>query len=171
VRSSLHRNGLRTIATFEAVKGVVVLVLGFGLLGFLGREDARFVEQLLVRMHFDPANRYLQVIIRALSEVSDTRLWLMTGFATLYAAIRLAEAYGLWTERRWAEWLAALSGGVYIPVEIYELVHRVTWVRIAALLLNIAIVAYMVWLLTESRRLRVAAAAAAAAENTPKPGA
>lgn len=168
MRSALHRNGLRTIATFEAVKGIVVLVLGFGLLGFLGREDARFVEQLLVRMHFDPANRYLQVIIRALSEVSDTRLWLMTGFATLYAAIRLAEAYGLWTERRWAEWLAALSGGVYIPVEIYELVHRVTWVRIAALLLNIAIVAYMVWLLTESRRLR-AAAAAAPAENTPKP--
>jgi uncharacterized membrane protein (DUF2068 family) len=169
VRSSLHRNGLRTIATFEAVKGVVVLVLGFGLLSFLGREDARFVEQLLVRMHFDPANRYLQVIIRALSEVSDTRLWLMTGFATLYAAIRFAEAYGLWTERRWAEWLAALSGGVYIPVEIYELIHRVTWVRIAALLLNIAIVVYMVWLLTESRQLRAAEATAAPAENVSKP--
>jgi uncharacterized membrane protein (DUF2068 family) len=152
--SHLVHKALKPIAIFEAIKGAVVFVLGFGLLGFLGREDESFLEQFFVRMHFDPANRYLHEIIRTLSAVSDTRLILMTGFATLYAAVRFAEAYGLWHARRWAEWFAALSGGIYIPVEIYELTQRVTWLRFAALLLNLIIVAYMVWLLGESRRAR-----------------
>ncbi len=157
VINRVRRNGLRTVAAFEAVKGLVVLILGFGLLGFLGREDEHFVEQLMLRMHFDPANRYLQIFIHTMSEVSDTRLWLLMGLATLYAAVRFIEGYGLWYERRWAEWFAAFSGGVYIPLEIYELVKRLTWVRFAALLLNIVVVAYMVWLLSEAKRQQAAA--------------
>ena len=148
-----HRQGLRTIALFEALKGAIVLVLGFGLLSFLGPDDARFYEQVVLRMHLDPANHYLRLFLQTISEVSDTRLWIMTGFAVFYSAVRFLEAYGLWHERRWAEWFAALSGGVYIPIEIYELVQRVTWLRFGALLLNTVVVAYMVWLLTERRRL------------------
>jgi uncharacterized membrane protein (DUF2068 family) len=153
VSSHLHRSGLRTIALFEALKGALVLILGFGLLSFLGPEDARFAEQVVLRMHLDPANHYLQLFLQTISEVSDTRLWIMTGFAIFYAAIRFLEAYGLWRERRWAEWFAALSGGVYIPIEIYELAVRVTWLRFAALMINLVVVAYMIWLLTERRRL------------------
>ncbi len=132
------------------------MVLGFGLLSFLGPEDARFYEQVVLRMHLDPANHYLRLFLQTISEVSDTRLWIMTGFAIFYSAIRFLEAYGLWHERRWAEWFAALSGGVYIPIEIYELAVRVTWLRFGALLLNLAVVAYMVWLLTENQRKRAA---------------
>lgn len=152
--SHLIHKALKPIAVFEAVKGAIVFILGFGLLSFMGKEDQSFAEQFFVRMHFDPANRYLREIIRMLAEASDTRLILLTCFTTVYAAIRFAEAYGLWHARRWAEWFAALSGGIYIPVEIYELMQRVTWLRIAALLLNLVIVAYMVWLLSESRRAR-----------------
>ena len=156
---SLVHKALRPIAVFEAFKGAVVLILGYGMLSFLGRDTDEFAEQLLLRMHLDPAAHYPQIFIRAMSEVTDTRLWLMAAFATLYALVRLVEAYGLWHARRWAEWFAAFSGGVYIPIEAYELVHHPTWVRLTALLLNIVIVAYMVWLLTESKR-RLAAAQA-----------
>lgn len=148
-----HRQGLRTIALFEALKGAIVLVLGFGLLSFLGPDDARFYEQVVLRMHLDPANHYLRLFLQTISEVSDTRLWIMTGFAVFYSTVRFLEAYGLWHERRWAEWFAALSGGVYIPIEIYELAQRLTWLRFGALLVNTVVVAYMVWLLTERRRL------------------
>jgi len=87
-----------------------------------------------------------------MSSVTDTRVWLMAGFAAFYAAVRFAEAYGLWHERRWAEWFAAFSGGINIPVELYELSVRITWPRLAALIFNVVIVAYMVWLLGENRR-------------------
>lgn len=149
-----HNKGLRAVALFEAFKGAIVLVVGFGLLTALGQNAEKFAERLVQRTHLNPAHHYPQIFIQASAQLNDTWLWLLAGFAALYAAVRFAEAYGLWHERRWAEWFAALSGGIYVPVEIYELARRVTWIRAGALLANLAIVAYMVWLLTESRRLR-----------------
>ncbi|MSU45690.1 MAG: DUF2127 domain-containing protein [Lacunisphaera sp.] len=147
-----HQRGLRIIAGFEAFKGVIVLIAGFGVLSFLGRDTQQLAEQLVNRMHLDPAHHYPQIFIRAMADVTNTHLWLLASLAALYTAVRLIEAYGLWHGRRWAEWFAALSGSFYVPIEIYELAHRVTWIRAGALILNLIIVAYMVWLLTESLR-------------------
>ena len=154
-----HTKGLRTIALFEAAKGAIVLIIGFGLLSFLGRDADVFAEHLVNRLHLNPAHHYPQIFIQAMADVTDSKLWALAGLAALYSAIRFAEAYGLWYSRRWAEWLAALSGGVYIPVEVYEIAHRASWLKIGALVINLAIVAYMVWLLTENRRRTHAPAA------------
>jgi len=150
--SSIAHKALRPIAIFEAFKGAIVLIAGFGLLSFLGRDNEEFAQQIIRHLQLNPAKHYPQIFITAMSRLNDSHLMAIAGFAALYAIIRFAEAYGLWYERRWAEWLAALSGGVYIPIEIYELMHRVTWLRAGALIINLIVVAYMVWLLTESRR-------------------
>ena len=163
----LQHKVLRAVAIFEAFKGAIVLVVGFGLLSFLSRDAEAFAERLVHRLHLDPANHYPQVFIKAMSDLTDTHLWLIASFAALYATVRFVEAYGLWHERRWAEWLAALGGAIYVPVELYELAHRVTALRVGALLVNLAVVAYMVWLLTESRRKHAAAAKAANAGPPP----
>lgn len=68
--------------------------------------------------------------------------------------MRFVEAYGLWHERRWAEWFAVGSGGIYIPVEVYELTVRFTWVRVGALVINLAIVACMIAALVDSHHKR-----------------
>jgi len=148
-----HKKGLRTIALLEAFKGAIVLLIGFGALSFLGRDAEDFAEHLVNRLHLNPAHHYPQIFIQAMGDVTASGLWLLAGLAALYSLIRFVEAYGLWYHRRWAEWLAALSGGVYVPVEIYEIAHRASWLKFGALLVNLAIVAYMVWLLTENRRL------------------
>lgn len=153
-----HHRGLRAIALFEALKGAIVLIVGFGLLSFLGGKAEAFAGHLVGRLHLNPANHYPHVFIQAMTDLNNTRLWLIAGIAALYTSVRFVEAYGLWHGRRWAEWFAALSGAVYVPVELYELVHRASWLKFGALLLNLAVVAYMVWLLTESRRKRAAAA-------------
>ena len=82
---------------------------------------------------------------------------------------RLAEAYGLWKEKAWAEWLALVSGAIYVPVEIYELAKKVTWIRAGALITNLVIVAFMAHILWRSKRrkLEEAAAAATAASGGP----
>lgn len=147
-----HKKGLRTIAMVEAFKGAIVLVIGFGLLSFLGRDAEEAAEHLINRLHLNPAHHYPQIFIQAMGDVTDSGLWVLAGLAALYSLVRFVEAYGLWYHRRWAEWLAALSGAVYVPVEIYEIAHHSSWIKIAALVINLAIVAYMVWLLTENRR-------------------
>ena len=165
--TTLDHKVLRPIAVFEAFKGAIVLIAGFGMLSFLGRDADAFAAQLVHRMHLDPANHYPKIFIQAMSDLTNTRLWLMAGFAALYAAVRFFEAYGLWHARRWAEWFAALSGSIYVPVEIYELTRRFTWIKTAALVLNLIVVAYMVRLLTESQRRHAVAAKLADSQNNP----
>ncbi len=162
---SVTHQALRPIAVFEAFKGAIVLIAGFGLLSFLDRDNEVYAEQIIRHLHLNPASRYPQIFITAMARLEDSHLWALAGFAALYAVVRFVEAFGLWYERRWAEWLAALSGAVYVPVEIYELAHRVTWLRIGALVVNLAVVAYMAWLLTENRRRAAALAKAAEVEG------
>ena len=83
--------------------------------------------------------------------MSDVRLWLIAALALAYAVLRLAEAYGLWFGRRWAEWLAVASGGIYIPLEISGIVEKLSWVRVGTLVLNIIVVAYIGWALWKKR--------------------
>jgi uncharacterized membrane protein (DUF2068 family) len=154
--SPVAHKALRPIALFEAFKGAVVLIAGFGLLSFLGRDNEEFAEQIIRHLQLNPAKHYPQIFITAMSRLNDAHLLALASFAALYALVRFAEAYGLWYERRWAEWLAALSGGIYIPIEIYELLNRANWLKVAALIINLMVVAYMIWLLTENRRRRAA---------------
>jgi Predicted membrane protein (DUF2127) len=62
-----------------------------------------------------------------------------------YAALQLAEAVGLWLLKRWAEYLAVVSTSVFLPLEVYELIERVTALKIVAIVVNVAIVVYLLF--------------------------
>jgi uncharacterized membrane protein (DUF2068 family) len=147
-----HHKALRPVALIEALKGLIVLIAGFGFLSFLNRDNELFAEQIIRQLHLNPEHYYPQIFITAMARLEDSHLWALAGVAAIYATVRFVEAYGLWYERRWAEWLAALSGGIYIPFETYELFRNPSGLLIGVLSLNLVIVGYMVWLLTETRR-------------------
>lgn len=68
----------------------------------------------------------------------------------------MSEAFdGLWCEKRWAEWFAAASGAIYVPAEAYEIVRGITWIKILLLIVNICIVAYLIYVLWRSERSRI----------------
>jgi uncharacterized membrane protein (DUF2068 family) len=137
--------GVRAVAVFEAAKGLLVLVAGFGLLSLVHRDAQHAVETVVRHLHLNPARHYPRVFIQAAGRVSSTRLWMLAGGAFAYSLVRFVEAYGLWHLRSWAEWFAILSGGLYLPVEVYELVRHPTPVKTAILLGNLAIVAYLLY--------------------------
>ena len=70
--------------------------------------------------------------------------------ASIYVILRFIEAYGLWYVRPWAEWLAIGSGGIYIPFEAVDFIHRPNWFRLVVIMVNVAIVLYMAWLRLEA---------------------
>jgi uncharacterized membrane protein (DUF2068 family) len=148
--------GLRAVAIYEAAKGTLVLVAGFGLLSLVPQDVQYFAEQLISHLHLNPAKGYPRIFIDAASHVTSTRLWLFAGFALGYAAIRWIEAYGLWMGRRWAEWFAVLSGAIYVPAEVYGLLRHVTWTKVLLLTVNVCIVVYLIQVLSRSRRRRIA---------------
>ena len=145
-------SGVRVIAALEAAKGLVILLAGFGLLHFVHQDLQTLAEELVRHFHLNPASRYPRIFLDLADRVADVRLWLLALMAFAYASLRLVEAYGLWRHRRWAEWLAAASGAIYVPIEIYELFTGATALKVATLALNIAIVAYMGWTLWSARR-------------------
>lgn len=132
---------LHAVALVEAIKGAIVVVVGFGLLSLVHRDVQQMGEALIAHFHLNPAKGYPYIFLLAISQLTDARLWMLAAAALTYSLVRFIEAYGLWRETRWAEWLAALSGVIYIPFELRELIHRVTWLTSAILLVNIAIVA------------------------------
>ena len=66
-----------------------------------------------------------------------------------YSIMRLVEAVGLWLRKKWAEWFGVLSGGIYLPLEIYELSCGVTWPKLTVFILNVGIVLYLAVVLSE----------------------
>ena len=139
--------GVRAIALFEAAKGALVLLVGLGLLSLIHRDVEAVAEHLVRQSHLNPASHYPQIFVEAAGRVTDTHLWMLAGAAFLYSVVRGVEAYGLWFERRWAEWFALIAGGFFIPVEIYELIHHVSVIKLLVLGTNTAIVVYMWYLL------------------------
>ncbi len=150
--------GIRVVAVFEALKGALVLSAGLGLLSLLHHDLQAAAERLVRHSHLNPAHHYPRIFLEAASQTSDSRLRGLAAFAFLYAALRLIEAYGLWHMRVWAEWFAIIAGSVYLPLEVYEIFKRATWMRAIVLLINLFIVVYLarVRLLSRYRQLGAA---------------
>ncbi|HEX3558306.1 MAG TPA: DUF2127 domain-containing protein [Pyrinomonadaceae bacterium] len=137
--------GVRAVAFFEALKGTLVLVAGFGLLSLVHRDLQDLAERLVSHSHLNPASHYPRVFVEAAARTSDARLRMLAALAFAYSSVRFVEAYGLWRMRAWAEWFAIISGCIYLPLEAYELFERATFIRAGILAVNAFIVAYLLY--------------------------
>lgn len=149
--SSTQTKAIRAVAVFEALKGIVVLAAATGVLSLMHHDLYAAAVTLVRHTHLNPASRYPQIFLDAASKLADSNLMLLAAAAAMYSAIRLAEAYGLFFERAWAEVLAAASGAVYVPFEILGLVRRPTWHGAVLLVLNVAVVCVMLHALARRR--------------------
>lgn len=143
---------IRTVALFEAFKGAVVLLAGSGLLLLIHTDVHATAARLIEHWHLNPASRYPQIFLEAASNLHDSRLMLLAAGAALYALVRFVEAWGLYGEKAWAEVLAAVSGGIYVPFEVVELLRRASWHGALLLMVNLVIVALMVGALLQRRK-------------------
>lgn len=134
------KTGLKMVALLELSKGALVLIAGFGLLSLLHKDIAAQAEELVRLFHLNPASGVPRVFVEAAAKLTDSRLWMLAGAALGYATLRVVEATGLWLRKAWAEWFGALTGGVYIPIEVYELAVKPTLARAAVLAVNLAVV-------------------------------
>jgi len=147
-----EKNLLRSIAIFEIVKGISALAAGLGLLSLAHHDLKAMAYALIGHFHLDPESHYPQLLIDKAMWLESANLRQIVLLACLYASIRLIEAYGLWKDKAWAEWLAACSGGIYLPIEISHLYDHTTWINAAVMLFNLGVVMYMIYRLWERRK-------------------
>ena len=143
---------IRIIATLEGLKGLLVLLVGFALLGYIHADLQSFCEDLVRTLHLNPASAVPRVFIASAGRFPDSQMKLLVAGAAFYAIIRFVEAFGLWQKRAWAEWFALISCGLYLPVESYEMWRRISVLKVGVLLVNAIVVAYL-WLALRRRPL------------------
>jgi len=146
-RRHSHRAGLRTVAFVEALKGVLALLVALAFIHMI-RRDVDFgdiAERTLLFLHIGLHHHLAQEFLDAAGKLSDTRVATVLGLAVAYASLRFVEGYGLWKQRVWAEWLAIVSGCLYIPFEVDRLVRHPNAFHWIVLVINILVVLYIAW--------------------------
>jgi uncharacterized membrane protein (DUF2068 family) len=148
----LHQsNVLRAIAVFEVIKGLAAIIASLALLN-LTHQNVRHLSYLLINyFHLDSDAHYFKTFFDYTDLLNNNDLHTAVLLAWVYAAIRFTEGYGLWKNRVWAEWLAALSGGIYLPIEVSHLIQHSNLINASVLLTNMAVVAYMLYRLWRRR--------------------
>jgi uncharacterized membrane protein (DUF2068 family) len=149
-----EHKAIRLVAYFEAFKGLLVIVAATGLLTLVHQNLHDLAASLIAHTHLNPASKYPLIFLEAATRLQDTRTALLAGGAAVYATVRLAEGYGLYYEKAWAEVLAAGSGAIYLPVEIYEWYSQPTWFHAALFTVNALVVALMLHALWLRRRIQ-----------------
>lgn len=156
IHDPAHIKGVRTVASFEFTKGFVVLLAGLGVFSMRHKDIWGVAETFLEFIHANPHHHFVGIFIDLVYQLSDMRLWKIAVIASVYVLLRFIEAYGLWYIRPWAEWMAIASGSIYIPFEIEDVLRKPDAIRILILVINVAIVLYMMMLRLEAAKKRLA---------------
>lgn len=139
-----HHKTLLVIAIFKWIKGLLMIVMAFGLFKLLHHDLGAMLESLANKWRVDPDNRYLGAALAKLHLLDDRKLEKLSGLTFAYGVLLLTEGTGLYYEKRWAEMLTVIATGCFIPLEVYELFVAVTPVKSVLLMMNVGIVIILI---------------------------
>lgn len=134
---------LKVIIWELSIKGLLLFLLSAGILSLINKDLDLLSQQLAQDLNLDVDNYYIDLLLSK-AGMAETHLLVEISIGLLlYGTLCWVQAYGLHKRKRWAEYLTVVAIALFIPLEIYEVVHRFTTVRVGALTLNIVIVYYL----------------------------
>jgi uncharacterized membrane protein (DUF2068 family) len=146
---------LRLIAIERLIHFVVLGLLGFAVLAFASHRSSlrgefyRVLTAIQGGVGGGPVQSNGHVgIVHDLDKLFTLSRGTLSavGIALLtYAALEGVEAVGLWWGRRWAEYLTFLATAVLLPLEVYEIIHGGTVLKVIGFLINLAVVVYLLF--------------------------
>jgi uncharacterized membrane protein (DUF2068 family) len=140
---------LLAIAVFKFIKGGALLALACGAITFFHKDVAAEVEHWLDQLRIDPDNRYITTLLNKLQLIHSKELKALSTVGAGYAALFLTEGTGLLFRKRWAEWLTIIATSSFMPLEVYELIKEFTPLRVVVLLVNAAVVLFLIYRVRE----------------------
>lgn len=143
---------LRLLAVERVVRALLLTLIGYAVLQFRSSEariQAVFdralpaAKPLADVLHLDLDSSPTITKLRHLVHTKPSTLLLVAALLFGYAVIQMVEGVGLWRMERWGEYFATVATSLFLPLEVYELTARVTVLRVLALVVNVALVAYL----------------------------
>jgi uncharacterized membrane protein (DUF2068 family) len=135
---------LKVIIWELSIKGLLLLLLSAGLFSLIDKDLDHLSKQLARDLNLDVDRHYINLLLGKIGMVKTTLLVEISIGMFLYGALSCIEAYGLHKRKRWAEYLTAVATGLFIPLEVYEVVFRLSPIRVGVLILNVIIVYYLI---------------------------
>ncbi|HEY4811815.1 MAG TPA: DUF2127 domain-containing protein [Solirubrobacteraceae bacterium] len=143
--STSHDRLLPWIAAERAFRAVVLLAVGIVLVTHPHANWASDIAHFAQHLGLDPKENWIQRIINDVNKIHTNQDLLFGLVAIGYGALEGAEAYGLFKRRRWGEWLTVVATSLLFIPEIWELTKSASLLKVGAVLVNIAVVVYLLW--------------------------
>ena len=143
---------MKAVGIFKLTKGCLLLCVAIGAFTLLGRDLAAILQRLVLQLHVDPDHRFIRWLLFRLGIVDAVKLREFGIVSLLYSCILLTEGFGLMWKKHWAEYMTLIATGCFIPLEVFEIIRRFTGIRLMLLLVNVAIVLYLIYVI--NKRIR-----------------
>lgn len=140
-----HDKIIWLIGAAKIFYGLLLIGVGIGAFNLIGKNLTAALWHLTERWNLDFHNHYVQLLFQKASQMDGKTLLCLTAITFAYAALFFVEGVGLILEKHWAQWLVIVDTASFIPGEIYYLVRQFNWFDTILLLVNVAVVAYLVW--------------------------
>jgi uncharacterized membrane protein (DUF2068 family) len=141
------------IALFKLVKAAALIALGVGAFSLAkGQQSVSGLARIISEARMDPNNRLIHGALSTIAGLDARRLEALGVGTFIYAAVFLVEGSGLLLRKRWAEYLTSVVTASFVPLEIYEMAHKPSVTKALGIVLNVAIVIYLVVRLRLERR-------------------
>ncbi len=139
-----HNTLLRLVAIFKLLKATALILTGIGILKLMHNDVGSTVQHWVTRLGLDPGRHIVGLAIEKVTTIPRSKIRELGIVSFIYAGLFMTEGIGLWLLKRWAEWFTVIITGSLLPIEIYEIVRRPTAIRVGVLLLNVAVVVYLI---------------------------
>lgn len=149
-----HNRWLVVIGVLKLLKAVVFVLVGIGAVRLLHKDVVDLFSRLLAEFNFDPESRFVNLVLDKVALLNDHRLRMISTAIFSYATVDVIEGVGLLLEKTWAEYLTIIVTASFLPWEMFEVVRHVTWMKLALLIVNIAVVAYLLYDVRKRLRAR-----------------
>lgn len=136
---------LRLIALFKFFKAAVLIVTGIGILKLMHNDVATTLDHWVALLGLDPGNRFVDHALRNAANIPPNKIKDLGLGSFVYAALFLTEGIGLWMLKHWAEWFTVVITASLVPLEVWEIHRHPTAVKILVLVVNIAVVGYLLY--------------------------
>jgi uncharacterized membrane protein (DUF2068 family) len=136
---------VRLIALFKLVEAVLLIVVGMSALHLLHKDVASVAEHWVKVLGLDPGNRYIDRALQKAGDLTPNKIRGLGIGSFIYAGLFLTQGIGLWLVKRWAEWFSVIITSSLVPVEVYEIHRHPSALKVLVLILNIAVVAYLIY--------------------------
>ena len=146
-----HDRGLLLIGLFKLGKSLLFFAIGAGALHFIHKDLGDTILRVATILRFDPESRFIGMTMAQVDLIDHHRLREISMATFAYSGLALTEGVGLMLEKAWAEYLTLGLTLSFLPWELYELWRHTTWFRAGLLVINLIVLAYLLWLLRRKR--------------------